>query len=302
MTEQPQVEKKHHTVLSPGIGSWVRGYLLAPWTRWAWLALAVMMLVVLTFHHLRTGALWLGDQIAALPAQLAQTVQKQIYPAVTVDDFVLAGMQYADDHEMKAHLLKVLARNVDRHVGVPTLADYDLVGIQTGFIQHPWIVAARVSRLQTGQITVFLQEHEPRALYVNAQKEYWLVNEAGEAFVRIPAGRVPEFASLLRLSGDDAERFLPELLAARALIPEAFEHMIRADRMRYSGWKLQYLRPAGSYYVYVHGKNVAELLPSLEKLVMLEQRYTLSERAVRGYDLRAWPKVRVDLIKAGLGE
>ena len=296
MTETQQTGKKHHTTPPPTIASRVWEYFRSPWMRGIVLVLAGALMLGLAFNPLRSALVWLGHQITALPQQWAQSVEEQVYPPVTIDDFIFSGMQYADDHSIVRHLKELL----QQQEAAATVVGLDIDALGQGLTQHPWIVAARVSRLHTGQILLSLQEQTPRALYISPQKEYWLINESGQAFVRMAKERVSEFSTLLRLSGDHAADFLPELLAVQAQVPEAFINLVRADRMRYSGWKLYYQRQdGGRYYVYVHGKNAAELVSPMQRLAMLEQRYQLSARAVRGYDLRAWPKVRVDLLTKG---
>ena len=266
--------------------------------RWIALGLIGLLLLGLSFQHLRAGLYWIGGQITTLPTEVVQQVQQQLYPEILLDDFVLSGIKNAHPKEVLQHLESLLAGQAPSE-GVLTVMDLDLKALQSGLEKHPWVFSARISRLQTGQVAVYLQEEEARALYISPENHYWLVNESGEVFVRVSETQAHKFASLLILSGGDAEKFLPELLAARRKVPEAFDQMIRAERMRYSGWKLYYRRLGGAYYVYVHGKNVTELIPRLEKLVELEKRYQISARAVRGFDLRAWPKVRVDLLEQG---
>ncbi len=300
MTETQQTRKIHHTLPPPTLGRTLLDAVKEPWARWLALALAGLVILGLTFNYLRTAAYWAGNQILVLPEQMVQGMQNQLYPQVSADNLVVSGIKYADYQELLHYLTELLMRqlSIDKTL---TVMDVDLNGLEAGLQQHPWVSGARISRLHTGQIAVHVQEHEPRALYVNTQKQYWLINEAGEAFVRIKKEQAQEFANLLVLTGNDAELFLPELLAARRQVPQAFESMVSAERMRYSGWKLHYQRPSSLalYYVYIHGKNTLELTPPLERLVKLEQHYQLSARAVRGYDLRAWPKVRVDLLKKG---
>ena len=293
MTKKKHHERSEATTLRKLIEAFKH-----PWARWFGFGLVGLLFLSFSFQYLRAGLYWIGGQVSTLPAEVAQQVQSQLYPEVSLDDFVLSGIKNADPNEVLQHLDGLVSDQVPPE-GVLTVMDLDLAALQSGLEGHPWIFSARISRLQTGQVAVHLQEEEPRALYIDSENHYRLVNESGAIFVRVSDTQVHKFASLLILSGGDAELFLPELLAARRKVPEAFDQMIRAERMRYSGWKLYYRRLGGSYYVYVHGKNVTELVPSLEKLVSLEKRYQISARAIRGFDLRAWPKVRVDLLEQG---
>ena len=293
------IDEPCHIVAQPSLSGELRDVLKMPWVRYA---LAVMTLVgfgMVFSVSLKSWLQFFWQQLIIYPEQQFDQMQGMVFPEVDVDDFLLDGTKYADIASLREHIAKALRQQRDfrpQTDRAQTVLDLDLPTLQQAIRRHSWVVDARITRLQTGQVLVHFSEETPFALYADSLRQFWLVNAAGEAFVEIARDEVPVFAHLLRLSGQGADGYLPELLQARQELPESFTYLVRADRLRFSGWKLWYRRKnaPGLYYVYLHASNPRALIIRLKELADIEARYQLSQRAVLGYDFRALPKLRVD--------
>lgn len=209
-------------------------------------------------------------------------------PRVNMEKIHIGGTQYVAAETYRDYLMT--------WIDTAPINEISLSAIQQHVLSHPWIVDALVMRFHNGEIYVQVTEHEPIAVYADQQGRLMLVNEAGQRFVEISLAQLSNFSTLWRLTGFLTPESLEQLLYAKHQLPEAFTHLVRADRLQFQGWKFWYRREHEDalFYIYLNAKNTESLLLSLRRYLSLEARFRLSERAVQGYDLRALPHLRVD--------
>jgi cell division protein FtsQ len=139
-----------------------------------------------------------------------------------------------------------------------------------------WVKTARVERRLPDTLYLYIEEHEPMAIWQREHKQV-LISRTGKEIER---PRREDFERYLVVVGDDAPVHTAELLEMLAKAPELDERVKAAVRVGGRRWDL-------------HMDNGVEVrlpeegtLPAWLKLARLQRQHKLLERAILHIDLR----------------
>ncbi len=225
------------------------------------------------------GAGWYAvasGRVAAAERRLvALAVRSSPRLGLVVSEVLIEGRE----HTSRPEVMRVLESSLGR-----SILTVDLDAIRINLEELPWVRAATVSRELPDTVFVRLEERRPLALWQDGLR-IRLVDQAGEA---LTVDDLSPYRNLPLLSGEDAPRAAPGLLAMVATEPDLARHVTAASFVGDRRWN-----------IYLDGRievrlpdDGAEL--AWHRLAVAQQTSDILDRDIDAVDLRnpEWLVVR----------